>query len=37
MYQDADAPRPLRLLRARRERPCGSRAAEQKEFAPSYA
>jgi hypothetical protein len=35
--EHANAPHPLGLLRARRERPCGCRAAEQEdEFAPSY-
>src|SRR5262249_49654673 len=30
-YQHADAPYPLALLRARRERPCRRRAAEQRD------
>src|SRR5262245_887475 len=35
-HQYADAPHPLRLLRARRERPCDSRAAGQRdELAPT--
>jgi hypothetical protein len=29
-HQHADAPHPLRLLRARHERPSGRRAAEQR-------
>jgi len=34
---DSDAPHPLALLRARRERPCGRRAAEKRdEFASMW-
>src|SRR5262249_38234967 len=37
-HQDADTPHPLRLLRARRERPRDSRAAEsQDELAPPHS
>src|SRR5262245_61552107 len=37
-HQHADAPYALALLRARRERPCGSRAAEQRdELAPFHS
>src|SRR5262245_36449008 len=35
-HQYADAPHPLRLLRARRERPCDSRAAEQCDELASF-
>jgi hypothetical protein len=34
MYQDADAPRPLRLLSAHRERPRDRRAAEKRDELP---
>src|SRR5262249_50109695 len=38
IHQHADAPHPLRLLRARRERPCRRRAAEQRdELAPFHS
>ena len=37
IHEHADAPHPLALLRARRERPCGRRAAEQRdELAPLH-
>jgi hypothetical protein len=35
VHEHADSPHPFALLRARSERPCGSRAAEQcDELAP---
>jgi hypothetical protein len=38
LHEQADAPHPVGPLRARRERPRGSRAAERSdEFAPSKA
>ena len=38
VHEHADSPHLLRLLRPRRERPCGSAAAKQDEkIAPSYA
>src|SRR5262245_33149975 len=36
MYQDADAPHPLGLLPARRERPRGHRAAEKRDERAAF-